>query len=83
MFVDPVAAGKRSVEVRGVRGNSLWGRRLRQMAFSHPGRPKKPKLCDYCGEEIHSKTDTKAELIKQRLRAYEKRTPQPVVDEAM
>lgn len=28
MFVDPSAAGKRSAEVRGVIGNSAWGRSM-------------------------------------------------------
>lgn len=41
--------------------------------------PEKPGICDKCGSKLYQRKDDKPEVIKERLRVYEKQS-NPVID---
>lgn len=72
MFVDPRAAALKSVEVRGVRGNSVWGRRMLQFKGRKHRIPKppKPNLCEQCKAMLGDPDGPNAEMIRARIQRY-------------
>lgn len=73
MFADPAAAGRRSAEVRGVIGNSKWGRSTR-LAKGNKTRALKKlaagPLCINCQQQLGDPAKQTNPIIQQRLANY-------------